>query len=93
MFMACHTPTAIPALQDMMLIIISILVFFAVAIAFFTSFDRVRTRTTLALLGIVVVALGIVSGWAWGMIFGMPFTPLQRERRPVGQRCALDSFE
>jgi predicted RND superfamily exporter protein len=83
-----YAPNTISALQDMMLIIISILVFMAVAIAFFTCFDRVRTRTTLALLGIVVVALGIVSGWAWGMIFGMPFTPLQRETPRGAMLCA-----
>ena len=38
----------------------------------------VATRTTLALLGVFVTLLGIVVGWAWGMIFGMPFTVLQQ---------------
>lgn len=62
----------------MMLVIISLLVFIAVAVVFLSAFSY-RTRTTLALGGVFVVALGIMAGWGWGMIFGMPFTPLQRE--------------
>jgi hypothetical protein len=40
--------------------------------------DTVITRTTLAIMGVGVVCLGIFSGWGWGMLFGMPFTPLQQ---------------
>ncbi len=63
----------------MSLVIISLLVFIIIAILILSKLDMVRTRTTLALAGIFVVCLGIVAGWGWGMIFGMPFTPLQRE--------------
>jgi hypothetical protein len=74
----------------MFLVIISLLVFIVVAVAFLTEFNIVKTRTSLALAGVFVVALGIVSGWGWGMIFGMPFTPLQREfvwRVLMGRNC------
>ncbi|KAL6764059.1 patched [Haematococcus lacustris] len=63
---------------DFALVIISLLVFIAIALAFLSKFDMVKTRTTLALLGVFLVALGIASGWGWGLIFGMPFTPLQQ---------------
>ncbi len=69
------------ASQDMFLVIISLLIFIAVAILVLSKFNLVKTRTTLAVLGVFVTALGIMSGWGWGMIFGMPFTPLQRESR------------
>jgi hypothetical protein len=55
--------------QDMFLVVISFLVFIAVAVLFMSSFSY-KTRTTLALAGVFVVALGIVAGWGWGMIFG-----------------------
>ncbi len=56
-------------MQDMFLVVISFLVFIAVAVIFMSSFSY-KTRTTLALAGVFVVALGIVAGWGWGMIFG-----------------------
>ena len=67
------------ASQDMKLVIISFIVFILVAVALLSKADTVLTRTSLALLGVLVTALGLMSGWGWGMIFGMPFTPLQRE--------------
>lgn len=60
------------------LVIISLLVFIVIAVFLLSKLDLVRTRTTLALLGVFVTALGLMSGWGWGMIFGMPFTPLQQ---------------
>ncbi len=71
----------------MHLIIISLLVFMVIGVLFLSRLDVVKTRTTLALAGVFVVILAILAGWGWGMIFGMPFTPLQREcelqqRRP-----------
>ena len=65
--------------QDMPLIFLSFIVFILVAVAFLSKADTVLTRTSLALAGVLVTALGLMSGWGWGMIFGMPFTPLQRE--------------
>ena len=63
---------------DLILVIISFIIFILLAIAFLTEFDSVLTRTTLALLGVVVVCLGIFAGWGWGLMFGLPFTPLQQ---------------
>ena len=63
----------------MPLIFLSFIVFILVAVAFLSKADTVLTRTSLALAGVLVTALGLMSGWGWGMIFGMPFTPLQRE--------------
>ena len=62
----------------MNLIFISFIIFILIAIAFLSKADSVLTRTSLALLGVLVTALGMMSGWGWGMMFGMPFTPLQR---------------
>lgn len=62
--------------NDMFLIIISLLVYIVVGVAVLSKWDRVRTRAALALAGILVTGLGLMSGWGWGMIFGMPFTPL-----------------
>ncbi|GFH08868.1 uncharacterized protein HaLaN_03903 [Haematococcus lacustris] len=73
-----YQPSSPHQLQDFALVIISLLVFIAIALAFLSKFDMVKTRTTLALLGVFLVALGIASGWGWGLIFGMPFTPLQQ---------------
>lgn len=63
--------------NDMPLIIISLIVFIIVAVIILSKWSY-KTRTTLALAGVVVIALGIMSGWGWGMIFGMPFTSLQQ---------------
>ena len=63
---------------DLRLVIISFIIFILLAIAFLTQLDSVLTRTTLAILGVVVVCLGIFSGWGWGLMFGLPFTPLQQ---------------
>mmetsp|Transcript_34827 Transcript_34827/g.88256 ORF Transcript_34827/g.88256 Transcript_34827/m.88256 type:complete len:913 (-) Transcript_34827:778-3516(-) len=64
--------------NDMMLVIISLLVYIVIAVLVLARWDRVRARTALALAGILVTGLGLMSGWGWGMIFGMPFTPLQQ---------------
>ena len=69
----------------MNLIFISFIVFILIAIAFLSKADSVLTRTSLALLGVLVTALGMMSGWGWGMMFGMPFTPLQRRSRTNDQ--------
>ena len=63
---------------DLRLVIISFIMFIILAIVFLTEIDSVLTRTTLAILGVVVVCLGIFSGWGWGLMFGLPFTPLQQ---------------
>ncbi len=76
---ACVCAMPCRAAQDMMLVIISLIVFILIAVLFLSKWDAVKTRTSLALAGIFVTAVGIISGWGWGMMFGMPFTPLQRE--------------
>ncbi|KAG1663695.1 hypothetical protein FOA52_013263 [Chlamydomonas sp. UWO 241] len=63
---------------DMFLVVVSLIVYIAMAVIFLTKFDSVLTRTSLALLGILVIILGIMAGWGLGMLFGMPFTPLQQ---------------
>jgi hypothetical protein len=50
------------------------------------SRDRVFTRTTLAIAGILAVIFGIAAGYGLAMAIGLPFTSLQQVqacRRPA----------
>ncbi|KAG1663694.1 hypothetical protein FOA52_013262 [Chlamydomonas sp. UWO 241] len=63
---------------DMFLIVVSFILYIAMAVILLSKLDSVLTRTSLALLGILVIVLGVMAGWGLGILFGMPFTPLQQ---------------
>lgn len=47
------------------------------------SRDRVFTRTTLAIAGILAVIFGIAAGYGLAMAIGLPFTSLQQVRHTL----------
>ena len=57
-----HTHTHTHTL-DRNLVIISFIVYVIIAILFLSRFSWVRTRTSLAVGAIGVIALGLMSGW------------------------------
>lgn len=62
---------------DIKLIAISICVFITVGVLLLTSWDRVFTRTSLAIMGVIVVVLGEAAAYGVTMLIGLPFTSLE----------------
>eukprot|EP00798_Chlamydomonas_sp_ICE-L_P007447 gene7447-587_t len=64
--------------KDFPLVIIAIIIFIIVSILLMSKWDSVKTRTTLAVGGVLVTCLSIVTGYGLTMLFGIPFTVLQQ---------------
>ena len=54
------------------------------------SWDRVYTRTSLALLGVLSVVLGLVAGYGLTMAIGLPFTSLEQTLPYILEGIGLD---
>jgi patched 1 protein len=54
------------------------------------SWDRVYTRTSLALLGVLSVVLGLIAGYGLTMAIGLPFTSLEQTLPYILEGIGLD---
>ena len=54
------------------------------------SWDRVYTRTSLGLLGVIAVVLGLVAGYGLTMAIGLPFTSLEQTLPYILEGIGLD---
>ncbi|MEW5303537.1 MAG: hypothetical protein WDW36_006218 [Sanguina aurantia] len=61
---------------DVKLIAIAIVLFLLMGVLFLSRYNRVTTRTTLALMGILAACLGLLAGYGLAMAWGCPFTTL-----------------
>ncbi|KAG2483200.1 hypothetical protein HYH03_017935 [Edaphochlamys debaryana] len=76
--------------NDLYLIVISILIFILVAVAFMSRWHRVGTRSSLALLGVLSAVLAMVAGYGLSMLFGCAFTTLSQVLPYVLLGVAID---